>query len=130
MLYKAKALQIEGQLEDAKSIYQQLDKENVGNISAEARYQIAVILFNQKRNDAAEKAASYAAQASNNSPYWAAKNYILLADILTDNKDYFNAKATLQSIIKNSKDQELVSLAQQKLEQVKALESAKSKISE
>lgn len=129
-LYKAKALQIEGQLEDAKSIYQQLDRENLANISAEARYQIAVILFAQKRNEAAEKAASYAAQASNNNAYWAAKNYILLADILTDNKDYFNAKATLQSIMKNSKDDELVKEAKLKLEQVKVLESAKSKLSE
>lgn len=129
-LYKARSLQIEGKLEDAKGIYQQLDKDNVGNVSAEARYQIASILFAQKRNEAAEKAASYAAQASNNNPYWAVKNYLLLADILADNKDYFNAKATLQSVIKNASDKDLVNEAKQKLEAVKAKEAGKSKLSQ
>lgn len=129
-LYKARSLQAEGMLEDAKAIYQQLDKENVGNVSAEARHEVAKILFAQKRNEAAEKAASYAAQASNNNPYWAVKNYLLLADILADNGDYFNAKATLQSVIKNAKDTELVNEAKQKLEVVKTKEAGKSKLSE
>lgn len=129
-LYKGKSYQKEGKLEDAKTIYQGLDKDNFGNSSAEARYEIAKILFEQKRNEAAEKAASYAAQASNNNAYWAVKNYLLLADILTDNKDYFNAKATLQSILKNSKDESLLKEAREKLEIVKSKEANKSKLSE
>lgn len=127
-LYKARALQEEGKYEDAKALYQQLDKENVGNVSAEARYRLAHVLFLQKRNDAAEQAASYAAQASNNNTYWTIKNYLLLADILADNKDYFNAKATLQSIIKNAKEPELVAEAKTKLDAVKAQEAAGNKL--
>ncbi|RQO30010.1 hypothetical protein DBR32_13975 [Taibaiella sp. KBW10] len=129
-LYKAKMLQNNNQLNEAKTIYQQLDKNNVGNISAEARYRIAEILFAQKSNTEAEKAASYAAQASNNDPYWAVKNYILLADILASNKDYFNAKATLQSIVKNASDKTLVQEAKDKLEKIKQLEKNKSKLAE
>lgn len=129
-LYKAKMLQNNNQLNEAKAIYQQLDKSNVGNISAESRYRIAEILFAQKNNAEAEKAASYAAQAANNDTYWTIKNYILLADILTDNKDYFNAKATLQSIVKNASDKTLVQEAKDKLEKVKQLEKNKSKLAD
>ncbi|WP_129020026.1 tetratricopeptide repeat protein [Edaphocola flava] len=129
-LYKAKVQQMNNQLNEAKTTYQQLDKANIGNISAEARYHIAEILFAQKQNAEAEKAASYAAQASNGDAYWTVKNYILLADILADNKDYFNAKATLQSIVKNAGDKTLVQEAKDKLEKVKQLEKNKSKLAD
>ena len=42
-----------------------------------------------------------------------------MADILTKQKDYFNAKATLQSVIKNTKDKAIKDEASKKLEQVK-----------
>ena len=51
-----------------------------------------------------------------------------MADVLVKQKDYFNAKATLQSIIKNTKNTELKKEAGQKLTEVKKLEKQVSKL--
>ena len=58
------------------------------------------------------------------------KSFLLLADILVQQKDYFNAKATLQSIIKNCKIPELKNQANEKLKEVKQLENKKTKLSD
>lgn len=129
-LYKAKALQRNNKLEESKALYQIIDKKNIGIASAEARYRIAEILLAQKQLKEAETQASYAAQASGGSDYWVVKSYILIADILTEQKDYFNAKATLQSIISNNSSKEVKEEATKKLENVKKLEKSKSKLTE
>jgi hypothetical protein len=51
---------------------------------------------------------------------WVTKSYLLLGDIYFAEKDYFNAKATYQSIIENAKIEDLRLQAQQKLAQVTA----------
>jgi TolA-binding protein len=129
-LYKAKALQRNNKLEESKALYQVIDKKNIGIASAEARYRIAEILLAQKQLKEAETQASYAAQASGGSDYWVVKSYLLIADILTEEKDYFNAKATLQSIISNNSSKEVKEEATKKLENVKKLEKSKSKLTE
>jgi hypothetical protein len=48
--------------------------------------------------------------------------------VYTAQKDYFNAKATYQSIVDNATNLELKTEAQQKLEKVKALEAEGSKV--
>jgi hypothetical protein len=57
-------------------------------------------------------------------------SYILLADILVKQNDYFNAKALLQSIVKNTKSSDLKQEAAKKLEEVKSSEKRQSKLSE
>jgi hypothetical protein len=54
--------------------------------------------------------------------------YLLLGDIYFAEKDYFNAKATFQSIIENAKIEELRLQAQQKLAQVTEEEKKGSKV--
>ena len=56
------------------------------------------------------------------------KAYILLGDIYFKQKDYFNAKATYQSIVDNTINAELKSEAQTKLNQVIDEEGKSSKI--
>lgn len=129
-LVKARALQLDKQDQPAIALYQVLDKKNLGMISAEARYRHAEILFGQHKLKEAEAQAGYAAQASGGYDYWVVKCYILLGDILTGEGDYFNAKATLKSIVKNTKIKELKEEAAQKLDQVIALEKARSKLQE
>jgi TolA-binding protein len=129
-LYKAKALQRNNKLEEAKALYQVIDKKNIGLASAEARYRVAEILLAQKQLKEAETQASYAAQASGGSDYWVVRSYLLIADILTEQKDYFNAKATLQSIISNNSSKEVKEEATKKLDNVKQLEKSKSKLTE
>ena len=128
LLYKAKALYASDKKSDAITIFKQLDKTNAGKFSAEARYRIAEDLFLNKKYTEAETAANHAFQSSSGEEYWVIKNYILLADILTETKDYFNAKATLQSIVDNASDKDLKAEATEKLKRVKSLEKSKTKL--
>jgi len=130
LLYKAKAQQMQLKYDAAILSYQEVAKKNVGAFSAEARYRVAEILLIQKKLKDAETQAVFSAQNSGGQEYWVINSYILLADIMTEQKDYFNAKATLQSVIKNAGDADLKSKATQKLERVKNLEKAGSKLSE
>ena len=59
---------------------------------------------------------------------WVTKAYILLGDIYFKQKDYFNAKATFQSIVENSLNAELKAEAQRKLDGVIEEEKGSSKI--
>ncbi|HET8573890.1 MAG TPA: tetratricopeptide repeat protein [Edaphocola sp.] len=127
-LFKAKALQKNNYPDEALSLYQELDKANMGTVSAEARYRIAEISFEKGNLKKAEKEAGYAVQSSAGQDYWVVKCYLLLGDILTEEKDYFNAKATLSSIVKNTNIAPLKKEATEKLEKVKALEQAQSKL--
>lgn len=129
-MYKAKALQNSNKHDAAIALYKEIDKKNVGDASAEARYRIAEILLAQNKLTEAETQASNAAQNASGSDVWEVKSYLLIADILTAQKDYFNAKATLQSIISNTKDKQIKAEATKKLNEVKNLEKSKSKLTE
>ena len=60
--------------------------------------------------------------------YWVTRSYILLGDIYFKQKDYFNAKATYQSIVDNTLNPELKNEAQAKLTQVIDEEGKSSKV--
>ncbi|MEL6987916.1 MAG: tetratricopeptide repeat protein, partial [Bacteroidota bacterium] len=97
--------------------------------TAEARYLRAKIAFNRNDLNNAERLALNANKASSGYPFWVAKNLILLSDILVKKKDYFNAKAPLEAVIDNFQDDpSIVEEAQQKLNEVKALEEESSRI--
>ena len=76
----------------------------------------------------AEKAAFEVINKSGSYDYWVTKAYILLGDIYFKEKDYFNAKATFQSIVQNSLNAELKAEAQSKLEKVTEEEAKSSKV--
>ena len=48
-------------------------------------------------------------------PKWIGKAFILLADNFLAQDDAFNAKVTLQSVIDNADDEELIQIAKEKL---------------
>jgi tetratricopeptide (TPR) repeat protein len=127
--YKARSLQVQQNDAAALALYQQVTGVKDAAMAAESRYRIAEIYFKQGNLKESETAAGETIKQGGND-YWVVKSYILLADILTKQKDYFNAKATLQSIIKNTKNQELKTEAGKKLEEVKALEKKQSKLTE
>lgn len=99
-------------------------------IAAEANYQIARIPLLLKELTKAENAVNEAIKATSGNPYWNTKSYLLMAEVFTAQKDYFNARATLQSIIRNVKQESLRAEAQKQLETVKQLEKGKSKLKE
>jgi len=95
---------------------------------AEARYEIANCQFGMNNLAAAEKSALAVIKETGSYDNWVTKSYILLGDIFMQQKDYFNAKATYESVAKNSVIPELKSEAQQKLDKAIAEEKSVSKV--
>ncbi len=95
---------------------------------AEARYEIANCQFTLNNMTAAEKAAMATIKETSSYDFWVTKSYILLGDIFLQKKDYFNAKATYESVAQNSAIPELKVVAQQKLDKAKEEEKIISKI--
>ncbi len=95
---------------------------------AEARFEIANSQFSLANYTAAEKAAMAVIKETGSYDMWVTKSYILLGDIFMQQKDYFNAKATYESVAKNAAIAELRAEAQQKYDRAAAEEKANSKI--
>lgn len=128
-LYKGKVLIQKGELEQAKVPLNQITTKNLGAISAESKYLLAQILYKQNKLQDAEKTAYKAAQTSSGQEFWIAKDYLLLADILIAQKDYFNAIALLEGMVKELKFDDLKAEANEKLTNAKSLEKQSSKLS-
>lgn len=95
---------------------------------AEARYEIANCYFKQNQLKDAEKAAFEVISKSGSYEEWVLRSYILLGDIYFQQKDYFNAKATYQSVVDNAKLETLRNEARAKLDKTVAEESKGSKV--
>ena len=130
MLIKGNALLLAEDIDGALTVFQKLTNSKVAATAGEAKYNVAHIYFLQGKLDDAEAAANKTIKHQGIEEYWVVKSYILLADILVKNEDYFNAKATLQSILKNCEIVPLKKEAYEKLGVVKRLESKQSKLSE
>ncbi len=123
-----KSAQINGQYDVAINSFKQVVAVNKAALAAEARYEIAKSWFMVERLGDAEKAAFEVINKSGSYDWWVTKAYILLGDIFHKQKDYFNAKATFQSIVDNTLNAELKAEAKAKLDKVIEEESENSKI--
>ena len=124
----AKSYQVNNQCETALQYFRTATSLSKSAYAAEARYQIADCLFHQNQLKDAEKAAFEVVNKSGSYELWVTKAYLLLGDIYFSEKDYFNAKATFQSIVDNAKIEDLRQQAQQKLAQVIEEEKKNSKV--
>lgn len=124
----AKSAQMNGQYDVAINSFKQVVAVNKGAFAAEARYEIANTWFLTDHLKDAEKAAFEVINKSGSYDWWVTKAYILLGDIYFKEKDYFNAKATFQSVVDNSLNAELKSEAQTKLDKVIEEEKQSSKV--
>jgi tetratricopeptide (TPR) repeat protein len=127
-LVLARVAQNEANYAEAIAKYKSIVQLNKAGFAAEARYEIANCLYIQNKLTEAEKAAFEVVNKSGSYEVWLTKAYILLGDIYFKQKDYFNAKATFQSIIENTKIADLKIEAENKLKIVIAEEKANSKI--
>ena len=124
----AKSYEVNGQFDLAIANFKSVVQLNKAALAAEARYEIAACWFQLNKLADAEKAAFETVNKSGSYDYWVTKAYILLGDIYYRQKDYFNAKATFQSIVDNSINTELKTEAQAKLTRVIDEESKSSKV--
>lgn len=127
-LIVAKTWQHLGKYDTALVTYAELCDQKSSEIAAESRYRIAEIQLLTDSLTDAEAAANESIKLSGGYDYWVVKSYILLADVFVKQKDYFNAKATLESIIKHAKIAELKQEASKKLTEAKQLEKKASKL--
>ncbi|RYF93800.1 MAG: tetratricopeptide repeat protein, partial [Chitinophagaceae bacterium] len=96
--------------------------------AAEARYEIAHCFFLQNKYADAEKAAFDVINKAGSYEDWITRAYILLGDVYMKTKDYFNAKATYQSVVDNAKIETLRQEAVKKLAEAAAEEQRNSKV--
>jgi tetratricopeptide (TPR) repeat protein len=127
-LVLGKSQQLSGDCVSAISSFKSCASINKSAWGAEARYEIANCQFTSGNLSAAEKAAMAVIKETGSYDIWVTKSYILLGDIFMQQKDYFNAKATYESVAKNSVIPELKNEAQQKLDKATAEEKAGSKV--
>lgn len=124
----AKSYQVHGDCTTALQYFRIAAGLTKSAYGAEARFEIADCLFKGNELKDAEKAAFEVINKSGSYEEWVTRSYLLLGDIYFAEKDYFNAKATFQSIVENAKIEELRLQAQQKLAQVATEENKSSKV--
>jgi TolA-binding protein len=124
----AKNYQNNNQLDEASDAYKNVVSTGKSEYSAEARYHIAEILYLQNNLKDAEKAGFDVINKAGSYDYWITKAYILLGDIYYKEQDYFNAEATLRSVVQNASNADLKKEAQQKLDVVLAEKEKNSRV--
>lgn len=129
-LVLGKSLHVAAQYQEAITAYKSVAAINKAAWGAEARYEIANCYYALNNLTAAEKAGLEVIKVTGSYDYWVAKAYILLGDVYMQQKDFFNAKATYQSVADNTTIAELKTEAQQKLDKAIAEEKSNSKIEE
>ena len=129
-LVLGKSLQADNQCEQAIDAFKQVASINKSAWGAEARYEIANCYLTLNQLSKAEKAGLEVIKVTGSYDYWVAKSYILLGDVYLLEKDYFNAKATYQSVATNATIPELKKEAQDKLSIAISQEQENSKVEE
>lgn len=127
-LVSGKALQLANDYNAAITAFKSVAAINKSAWGAEARYEIAACYFALNNLAGAEKSAMAVIKETGSYDWWVTKAYLLLGDIFMQQKDYFNAKATYESVAKNASIAELKTEAQQKYDKTVSEESAGSKI--
>jgi len=115
--------------DSALPAFNEVTKNADNEQAAEARYLIAYMYYMRRDLDIAQQLCMNANQESSEYPYWVAKSVILLADVLAEKGDMFNAQAALEGLIEfYDEDQELVNIAKAKLKKLQDQEAANSRL--
>ena len=105
----------------AFDLYSEL-AEKATEAGAEAKYNVASIEFLRGNYESSE---AWVMRIVNQVPafdYWIAKGFILLSDKYLAEKDFFQAKYTLESILENYEGKDLKEIARDKLEIIRKIE--------
>ncbi|CAN5211862.1 tetratricopeptide repeat protein [soil metagenome] len=127
-LVSGKSLQQNNQCDQAITAFKAVAAVNKSAWGAEARYEIADCYLKNNNLTAAEKAAMEVIKVTGSYDFWVAKAYLLIGDVYMAQKDYFNARATYQSVAANATIPEIKTEAQQKLDKAIAAENSNSRV--
>ncbi len=114
-LYVGKVALERGQLDNALTLLRAALKNNTDVNGAEAQYLVGSVL--RRKKEYANSTIELIKVRTNFEYYtvWLYEAFLLVADNYTDLDNKFQAKATLESVIENSKDQVVVARAKEKL---------------
>lgn len=115
LLHRAKATYAQGNLEEAGKQFAATVASATDVNGAEAQYLSAEVLFKQNKYKESIEAANKMTSDFAGYDYWVVKSFLLIADNYIAQKEAFQARATLNSIIENSDNTELVNEAKAKL---------------
>jgi TolA-binding protein len=118
----AKGLLAQDQNDAAYDRFKSVSTTSTNQYGAEAKFHMAYIRHLQARYKDAEKEVFELVQRYPAYDHWKARSFILLGDVYVQMNDRFQAKATLQSVINNSTEPELVAQARQRLEAIERSE--------
>lgn len=112
------------QFDSALVSWNYLIKETKNSYTAEAKYNVAYVLFTKKDFNGCKKIIFEISEKYATYSKWHEKAFLLLSDVYYAQKDNFQAKATLQSLIENLDEGEHKNTAIQRLKQIIAEEDA------
>ncbi len=115
--------------QNAKKYYKILSSFSATQRGAEAWYLYSKILYDEGKYKDAEKEINSFMDSNSSHHYWLAKSFMLLSDLYLINKDDFQAKYTLKSIIENylNKDDGIIVEAQKRLDKIMDKENVKER---
>ena len=115
LLYKAKSTYAQGNVTQAFTEFKEAATAATGVTGAEAHYMTSKILFDQKKYKESLDAAFEFNNKYSAFDFWLGKSFLIIADNYVAQNEMFQARATLNSIIENSPEKEIVAEAKQKL---------------
>jgi TolA-binding protein len=121
LIAKARALQELDKTDEAIAVFKTLADKPQTAEGAEATYNIIENLYVSGKAGEAENMIYKFSESKSPQASWLARSFIVLANIYIDKKDYFQAKATLNSIIENYKgsNNDILQEAKDALEMIK-----------
>jgi tetratricopeptide (TPR) repeat protein len=120
----AKSMYAQQKFDDALAEFRVVANSTKNELGAESQYYIALVYHTKGDFKIAEKSIYDLINSEVNSPYWVTKSLLLLADNYVAQKDNFQAKTILNSVLTDSDIPELIKLAQEKLDKINADEAA------
>ena len=124
-LFLGKSYQKINQLDSAKLYYDSVVQFTKSIAAAEAKYHVCEIAYNKEDYTSCEVLIMELVKQKPSYDYWLARGILLLGDNFTAQKDYFNAKHSVESVLDNydgDKKGEVLAAAVQKLDFIKSLE--------
>jgi TolA-binding protein len=126
---RANALLELNRTDDAFDEFARISANTKTTEGAESKYMLAKIYFEKGNLDKAEYEVFNFAEQNTPHQYWLAKSFVLLADVYAQKDDFFQAKATLQSVLDGyaNTDDGIIDMASDKLSELIKAERMKQK---
>ncbi len=121
-LMAAHGLLAKDDTEGAYSKFKSVSNASTNALGAEAKYHMAYVRHLQGQYRKAETEIFDLVKRYPSYDHWKARSFILLGDVYVQLEDRFQAKATLQSVIDNCQEPDLVAQARQRLDAINASE--------